>query len=308
MKCSPRSLGNRYQLSYALCVLGLAAFGSATKVFASETVHSGSASHAAADTHATPGERTAKTEHGENAAKAEHGAANERGGTTEHAQHKEAQPSVNALEKPGCERLPQKTSEELWDVAQCYFKMALHEKAIDVLKEITRRNPNDLEAFFTASWLIWNDSLSKQGEIEKHLHEQSLEILNRAVELNPTHWQAYVERGDHYYLRLSNFTSAYVEYTKARSLYEGDFARSVKPADVGRKASIEARIARTTEKLNRKGESVEASCRALFFDPDDKGSKERIERLHGSCNRKKVPDPRTEEEKKTDAPSAEAHH
>jgi len=209
----------------------------------------------------------------------------------------EKKPHISTLERPGCELMPQKKASDLWEVAECYFKMGLSLKAGDVLKEIAKKDPRDLDAFFTASWMLWNESLSKQGDLEKHFQDQSLEMLNQAVDHNPTDWQVYVERGDHFYLRLNDVTKAYAEYIKAQSLYQGDFSRKILPAEVGRKASIEARIARTTEKLGRKGESVEASCRALYFDPDDKGSKDRIERLHGSCTRKKVADPRKEENK-----------
>ncbi len=205
--------------------------------------------------------------------------------------------SESKLEKPGCEMMPQKTTDQLWDLAECYYRAARIEKASDVLTELTKRDPRNVDAFFLGSWLIWSQSQSKTGDLEKKLQNEALEILDRAVELNSTHWETYVERGDFYFLRLNNITKAYAEYTKARSLMDGDFARKVRPADVGRKASIEARIARTAEKLDRKGESVEASCRALFFDPDDQGSKDRIERLFGSCTRKKVMDPRTKVEK-----------
>lgn len=211
-------------------------------------------------------------------------------------------PNVATLERPGCELLPQKTTAELWEVAQCYFKLGLTPKASDVLKEIARRDPHDLEAFFTASWMVWSDSLTKQGDLEEHYQNEALEILNQAVELNSTDWQAYVERGDHYYLRLGQVTKAYADYIRARKYWDGE--RNVKAADIGRKASIEARIARAAEKLDRKGEAVEASCGVLFYDPDDKGSRERIERLHGSCTRKKVADPRTEAEKKASEESS----
>lgn len=213
---------------------------------------------------------------------------------------KQAAPDTPAsqLEKPGCEVLPQKKSSELWDLSQCHYKAGNIEKTIDVLREITRRDPHDLEAYFTSSWLLWTKSQAKTGDAETRLIEEAFDELDRAVEMNPTHWEGYVERGDFYFLRTHQFTKAYAEYTKARTLYDGDFARKVMPADVGRKASIEARIARTAERLDRKGEAVEASCRALFFDPDDKGSQERITRLHGSCTRKKVKDPRNSEEKK----------
>ena len=193
---------------------------------------------------------------------------------------------------PGCEALPQKNSADLWKVAECFFKQGAQTKAVEVLREVSRKNPHDLDAYFTASWMLWTQGQNKGGETEKEGTAEALAELDRAQLANPTHWEVFTERGDFYFLRLNSPTKAYAEYIKARALYGGDYSRNVPKAENGRRAAIEDRIARTTEKLDRKGEAVEASCRALFFDPDDKGARERIERLFGSCTRKKVKDPR----------------
>ncbi len=206
----------------------------------------------------------------------------------------EKKPVTTALanESLPCERMPQKSVENLWSVSECFYKKGDFEKTTDVLKEISRRDSASLEAYFVSSWLFWRLGVSRGGEEEKKFFQEGLGELKRALDLHPTHWEIYTERGDFYFLRTSEYDKAYADYLKARSFYKGDFARKVPEATDGRKAAIEARIARAAEKLDRKGEAVEASCRALYFDPDDRGSQERVERLFGSCVRKNVKDPR----------------
>jgi tetratricopeptide (TPR) repeat protein len=204
----------------------------------------------------------------------------------------EKKETVKKNEPTPCEQLPQKTVQNLWEVSECYYKKGDFEKTADILKEISRRDIANLESYFVSSWLYWRLGVSRGGEDEKRFFADALGELKRALDLHPTHWEIYTERGDFYYLRTNEFDKAYADYMKARSYYKGDYARKVPEATDGKKAAIEARIARTAEKLDRKGEAVEASCRALFYDPDDRGSQERIERLFGSCVRKNVKDPR----------------
>jgi tetratricopeptide (TPR) repeat protein len=202
------------------------------------------------------------------------------------------------VEVAKCETLPQKENDDLWNLAECYFKISAPEKAAEILREITRKNPQDLEAYFTSSWLLWSRGRLLGGSEERKKTLEALEELQRARVANPTHWEADVELGDFYALRLDLPEKAYAEYLKARAHYEGDYSRNVPRADLGRRASIENRIARTAERLERRGEAVEASCRALFFDPDDPSAKTRLERLFGSCVKKGVEDPRKEKPKK----------
>jgi len=202
--------------------------------------------------------------------------------------------SPNFVEVAKCETLPQKINDDLWNLAECYFKINAADKAASVLREITRKNPQDLDAYFTASWLLWSRGRVLGGGEERKKTLEALEELQRARVANPTHWEVDTEIGDFYMLRLDLPEKAYAEYIKARSHYEGDYSRNVVRAELGRRASIEDRIARIAEKLDRRGEAVEASCRALFFDPDDRSAKTRLERLYGSCVKKGVQDPRKE--------------
>jgi tetratricopeptide (TPR) repeat protein len=196
------------------------------------------------------------------------------------------------LRQAACENLPQKTSEDLWKVAECFRKEGDPGQAIASLREITRKDPRDLEAAFITAWLLWEDGHRRGGREEQARTREALEELKQARVNNPSHWLMDTELGDFYLLRLKAPELAYPEYVKARSHYDGDFARNVEAASVGRKTAIENRIARTSEMIGRKGEAVEASCRAMFFDPDDKEALQRIERLSGSCERKGVKDPR----------------
>lgn len=196
------------------------------------------------------------------------------------------------LRQATCENLSQKTAEDLWRVAECFRKENDPKQAIASLREITRKDPRDLEASFVAAWLLWEEGRRLGGREEQSKTREALEELKKARVNNPSHWQMDTELGDFYLLRLKAPELAFPEYIKARAHYDGDFARNVESASVGRKASIENRIARTADLIGRKGESVEASCRALFFDPDDKEALARIERLSGSCERKGVKDPR----------------
>lgn len=198
-------------------------------------------------------------------------------------------------EKVQCEKLPQKTATDLWNLAECFYKIGVTQLTIDTLRVIAQKNPKDLEAFFTASWLIWQEGQARGGAEERKRTEEALSELEKARLSNPTHWAVDIEIGDFYFLRLNSPEKAYGEYLRARRHYDGDYARNVPKAENGRKAAIEDRLARTAEKLDRKGEAVESSCRALFFDPDDAGALARITRLQGSCVRKKVQDPRKEE-------------
>lgn len=222
--------------------------------------------------------------------------------------HHEAAPAAPAAkakssaeklnEKVVCEKLPQKTEADLWNLAECFHKIGVTGTTVEILKSISQRNPKDLEAYFTASWLLWQEGRNQGGAEERKRTQEALRELERARLSNPTHWEVDVELGDFYYLRLNQSELAYPEYIKARKHYDGDYARNVPKASNGRKAAIENRVARTAEKLDRKGEAVEASCRALFFDPDDSSAQERIDKLQGSCTRKNVEDPRNEEDDK----------
>jgi tetratricopeptide (TPR) repeat protein len=205
-----------------------------------------------------------------------------------------ASESEKLLRKAACENLPQRSSEDLWRVAECFRNENDIRQAVASLREITRKDPKDIEAAFIAAWLIWEEGHKKGGREEQSAIKEALDELKKSRINNPTHWLIDTEIGDFYFLRMQAPHLAYPEYLKARSHYDGDFARNVDKASVGRKASIENRIARSAEAIGRKGEAVEASCRALFFDPDDKEALERIEKLSGSCERKAVSDPRNE--------------
>ncbi|MEO5668387.1 MAG: tetratricopeptide repeat protein [Bdellovibrionota bacterium] len=209
-----------------------------------------------------------------------------------HAAESTAEKGDKLLKQAACENLPQKTSEELWKVAECFRRENESSQAVASLRAIVRKDPRDLEASFVAAWLLWEDGHHKGGREEQNKTREALEELKKARMNNPSHWMMDTELGDFYLLRLKAPELAMPEYLKARSHYDGDFARSVENASTGRKTSIENRIARTADMLGRKGEAVEASCRALFFDPDDKEALARIERLAGSCERKGIKDPR----------------
>lgn len=191
-----------------------------------------------------------------------------------------------------CEDMAQRNAADFWNLSQCYYQGGNFAKAVQILKSIYRENPKEVDAIFVASWLLWSDGHSVGGELEEIRTKEALEELTRLKEAQPKDWRVRVELGDYYFLRLNKAVEAYAEYNEARRIYDGDYSRSVPAAESGRKASIENRIARTAEVLGRKGEAVEASCRALFFDPDDKSAQKRIEKAHGSCNRKEVADPR----------------
>jgi len=207
------------------------------------------------------------------------------------------------LRQAACENLPQKTTEDLWKVAECFRKENDPKQAVASLREITRKDPKDLEASFIAAWLLWEEGHRLGGREEQSKTREALEELKKARVNNPSHWQMDTELGDFYLLRLKAPELAFPEYIKARLHYDGDFARNVENASVGRKTAIENRIARTADLIGRKGEAVEASCRALFFDPDDKEALARIERLSGSCERKGVKDPRAPTKKESEEDS-----
>lgn len=201
------------------------------------------------------------------------------------------------VDKMNCEALPQKSTADLWKMSDCYFKLGNAPKSTEILQQITRKNPKDLEAYFTTSWLLWNEGHARGGEEEKKKNEAALTELNRARVSNPTHWEVDREVGDFFLLRLKSPEKAYPEFLKARAHFDGDFSRGVPGAERGAKAAIEGRIARVAEALGNKGEAVEASCRALYFDPDDTSAEKRIETLGGSCVRKQVKDPTQTEAK-----------
>ena len=196
------------------------------------------------------------------------------------------------FEQSRCETMPQRTSEDLWIVAECFKKQKDYRQAVASLRQIVRKDPQDIEAVFVLAWMLWEEGRHVGGRQEKLRTRKALQELKNARIINPTHWLLDVEIGDFYFLRMSAPDMAYPEYILARKHYDGDFARSVDKASMGRKSSIENRIARTAEVIGRKGEAVEASCRALYYDPDDKEAEERIKRLSGSCDRKGVKDPR----------------
>jgi tetratricopeptide (TPR) repeat protein len=195
-------------------------------------------------------------------------------------------------QKSSCELLPQKSSKDLWNVAQCYQEAGDPGQSVSSLRELVRKNPQELEAYFIAAWLLWDEGHKAGGSKEIDRSREAVEELQNARLANPTHWMVDVEMGDFFALRLKAPEKAIAEYQKARQHYDGDYARAVPAASPGRKTAIENRLARTSASLGRKGEAVEASCRALFFDPDDDEAKRRIEKLSGSCDRKKVEDPR----------------
>ncbi len=194
-----------------------------------------------------------------------------------------------------CESLPQKSTQELWKMSDCYFKLGNRSKVIEILKAITTQNPKDVSAYVSSAWLLWEEGHTRGGEEEKRKTEAALAEFTRARVANPTHWELDTELGDFYLLRLKSPEKAYPEFLKARAHFNGDFSHGVPPAEKGRKAAIEDRIARIAESLGNKGEAVEASCRALYFDPDDKSAEKRLESLGGSCLRKKVKDPNLED-------------
>lgn len=195
-----------------------------------------------------------------------------------------------------CKSLPQNDVSALWERTDCYHKNGNHQQAIRSLKEIIRRDPKDLDAYFVARWMLWNESKLHLAPKNKQLLRDAKKIMKLAKEQNERHWMVEYEWGDYYFLRLNEPTKAIVHYLKARELYNGDKADGVQEASKGKKAAIENRIARTAELLNRPGDAVLASCRALYFDPDDKSAKTRLKELGGNCLRK--PDISKEESSK----------
>lgn len=200
--------------------------------------------------------------------------------------------------KTKCERLPQATEADLWNLSDCFFQIGVTQTATEILMVILQKNPKSIEAYATAAWLRWQEGQSLGGAQERRLTEDAVSILEKARISNPTHWGVDTEIGDFYYLRMNEPERAYASYVQARKHYDGDYARNVPKAPAGRKAAIENRIARSAEILGRKGEAVEASCRALYWDPDDPAAASRLKKLEGSCTRKKVRDPREEEAEK----------
>ena len=207
-------------------------------------------------------------------------------------------PITNPSTPAPCEQLPQLSTKDLWTVSECHYEKRNFEKTIDVLREIRRRDVHELDAYFTTAWLLWRMGTARGGADETRFVAEAIKELQEASSKHPTNWKVFTEVGDFYFLRLNQPDKAYAEYLNARKYYKGDFSRKSTEASKGQKAAIEARIGRTSEKIGRKGEAVEASCRALFLDPDDKGSEDRVNRLFGSCDRKKVKDPLIETKKK----------
>ena len=210
------------------------------------------------------------------------------------ASDEKSPPAVSAPSKPAaCNEKPGDSLEELWKASDCQFKNGKELTAVTTLRQISRKFPREIDAYVHASWLLWREG-QNHTDTESRLkwNDEALEELNKGARANPSYWEIYTERGDFYFLRLQLLAKAYADYLLARKYYAGDEERGVPAAQNGRKAAIEDRISRTAEMLDRKGEAVEASCRALFFDPDDGGARKRLEALSGSCIRKKVRDPR----------------
>jgi tetratricopeptide (TPR) repeat protein len=215
--------------------------------------------------------------------------------------------SARAEDTLDCAQLEGKTNAELWTRAECYFKRGQNDPAIKDLRQISHSDVHEVQASFTASWLLYVESKALSGNAQKNRLADAVDELEWARKNNPKNWEVPTEIGDFYFLRTQEPDKAYAEYLKARALYDGDAEAQVPTASNGRRAAIEDRIARTAEKLDRRGEAVEASCRALFFDPDDKAAEERIKRMYGSCVRKGVKDPRHEASSKS-TPEPEHTH
>ncbi len=213
--------------------------------------------------------------------------------TSDKAQATKAESSSakKLFDKARCETLPQQSSEDLWNIAECFRDQKDYRQSVASLRQIVRKDPQDIEAVFVLAWMLWEEGRFIGGREEKLRTRKALQELKNARIINPTHWLLDSEIGDFYFLRMNAPDLAYPEYIKAREHYVGDFARSVEEASKGRKSSIENRIARTAELIGRKGEAVEASCLALYYDPDDKEADERIKKLSGSCDRKGIKDP-----------------
>lgn len=201
--------------------------------------------------------------------------------------------SKPVVPKTDCSSLPNKTKNELWERVDCFYLQDKTEDTLATLKTLSRQERRELDAYFTTSWILWEQGQKIGGSTERKKTLEALEELERARLKNPMHWEVYTELGDFYYLRLKPpaFEKAYSAYAKARELYDGDETQEIPSASLGRKAAIENRLARTAEQLGRKGEAIESSCRALFFDPDDESPKVRIEKLNGSCVKKDVKNP-----------------
>ncbi len=196
------------------------------------------------------------------------------------------------LKHSTCESMPQKTIEHLWKQAECYYNSKTYQQAVDVLRIMSRRDPKNIDAHVLASWILWKDGELSGGALSQKRNTEALEELNKARAANPSHWEVDVEIGDFHYLRLHKPENGYQEYLRARNHYDGDPTRGVMAATPGRKGSIETRIAMAAKDLGRKGEAIEAACRALFFDPDDIAAQDIIKKLYGSCVKKEVKDPR----------------
>src|SRR5690606_12654307 len=98
--------------------------------------------------------------------------------------------------------LPQKTTPDLWKIAECFRKENDVQQAIASLREIIRKDPQELEAAFITAWLLWEEGHRRGGREEQSKTREALEELKKARVNNPTHWEMDAELGDFYLLRL----------------------------------------------------------------------------------------------------------
>ncbi len=185
-----------------------------------------------------------------------------------------------------CSKLPQEKKVELWNKANCFFKKKEHLSAIDTFRRIYTEYPEEMEAFFLSSYSYWELGLANEAQKREEYYKASLEELEKATAQNPDHWRPFIELGDHYAVRELKPEKAQSYYLSARKLYVGNAKKGIPEASEGQKSSIEDRIARNSEALDRRGDAVSATCLSLYYDPDNEEAQGRLNRLGGACKRK----------------------
>lgn len=185
-----------------------------------------------------------------------------------------------------CSKLPQEKKVDLWNKANCFFKKKEHLSAIDIFRRIYTEHPEEMEAFFLSSYSYWELGLANEAQKREEYYKASLEELEKATAQNPDHWRPFIELGDHFAIRELKPEKAQSYYLSARKLYIGNNKKNIPEASEGQKSSIEDRIARNSEALDRRGDAVSATCLSLYYDPDNEEAQGRLNRLGGACKRK----------------------
>lgn len=174
------------------------------------------------------------------------------------------------------------TIEEHWQTAKKYFEAKEYLEAAKSLEKLLSDHPSHWEARPMGAWFYWEASKKSTGSERSTLEKKAEHIILEGLK-NPSEqesWLYHRELGDFYKLRKNDAIRAYPYYKKSTELFS--------KASSTQKASVYDRLARTAEELGRKGEAVEASCRALELDPKDKMALARIKKLSGDCKRKNI--------------------